>query len=70
MELREDGSVIEGSIQLVKPDPIPDGRFDAAYRAARRALIRCSPYSGLPPEKYSHWRSFDAVFNPEGMVSF
>ena len=47
----------------------PDG-FEAAYRAARSALIRCSPYGDLPREKYGQWRQIEVVFNPEGMVSW
>jgi hypothetical protein len=69
-ELGADGGVINASIRLIDPSPAPDGRFQQAYEAGRRALIRCSPYSGLPPEKYAQWRNIEVVFNPEGMVSW
>ena len=68
-ELGVDGSVIAGSLRMIEPATSPDARFDAAYRAARSALIRCSPYS-LPRDKYGQWRNIEVVFNPEGMVSW
>ncbi len=69
-QLQPDGSVLSGSIRLVEPNPVPDSRFQAAYDAGRRALIRCSPYSDLPREKYAQWRTIEVVFNPKGMVSW
>ena len=55
---------------MIEPASAPDSRFEAAYRAARSALIRCSPYGDLPREKYGQWRQIEVVFNPEGMVSW
>ena len=69
-ELDSDGAVISSSVRLVEPASIPDGRYDAAWRAARTALLRCSPYSDLPREKFAQWRNIEVVFNPEGMVSW
>lgn len=69
-ELTAQGEVISSSVRLIEPDPMPDERFRQAYEAGRRALIRCSPYSDLPREKYAQWRSIEVVFNPEGMVSW
>jgi hypothetical protein len=68
-ELGADGRVISASIRLIEPSPAPDGRFQQAYEAARRALIRCAPYT-LPRDKYAQWREIEIVFNPEGMVSW
>jgi hypothetical protein len=68
-ELGSDGAIIAGSVRMIEPARSPDPRFDAAYGAARRALIRCSPYE-LPREKYAQWRNIEVVFNPEGMVSW
>lgn len=68
-EFAADGSVINASIHLVDPSPAPDGRFQQAYEAARRALIRCAPYS-MPRDKYAQWRDVEIVFNPEGMVTW
>lgn len=69
-ELAADGAVIAGSIRLIEPNPIPDPRYQQAFEAGRRALIRCSPYSGLPRDKFGQWRNIEVVFNPEGMVSW
>jgi len=69
-ELNADGSVINGSIRMIEPDPSPDARFKSAFDAGRRALIRCSPYTDLPRDKYAQWQNIEVVFNPEGMVSW
>ena len=69
-ELAANGEVINASIRLIEPSPAPDGRFQQAYEAGRRALIRCSPYGDLPRDKYAQWRNIEVVFNPEGMVSW
>ena len=69
-ELAADGAVINASIRLIEPRPAPDERFQQAYEAGRRALIRCSPYADLPRDKYGQWRDIEVVFNPEGIVSW
>jgi len=69
-ELNADGSVISGSIRMIEPSPAPDARFKSAFDAGRRALIRCSPYTDLPRDKYAQWQNLEVVFNPEGMVSW
>ncbi len=69
-ELAADGAVVASSIRLIEPSPAPDARFKSAFEAGRRALIRCSPYSDLPRDKYGQWRNIEVVFNPEGMVSW
>ena len=69
-ELAADGAVINASIRMIEPSPAPDARFQQAYEAGRRALIRCSPYADLPRDKYAQWRNIEVVFNPEGMVSW
>ncbi len=68
--LNPDGSIVSGSVRLIEPNPAPDPRFQQAYEAGRRALLRCAPYSDLPREKYAQWREIEVVFNPEGMVSW
>lgn len=67
-ELGADGSVINASIHLVDPKEAPDGRTSQLYEAARRALIRCAPYS-LPRDKYAEWREIEITVNPKGVVS-
>jgi hypothetical protein len=69
-ELGPDGGIIASSVRMIEPARSPDPRFDAAYGAARRALIRCSPYADLPRDKFAQWRNIEVVFNPEGMVSW
>ncbi|MEM8570964.1 MAG: hypothetical protein AAGG56_08630 [Pseudomonadota bacterium] len=69
-QLTRSGAVLPNTIRLVEPNPVPDSRYQRAFDAGRRALIRCSPYSGLPADKYAQWRSLEIVFNPEGMVSW
>jgi hypothetical protein len=69
-ELAANGEIINASVRLIEPSPAPDGRFQQAYEAGRRALIRCSPYADLPRDKYAQWREIEVVFNPEGMVSW
>ncbi len=69
-ELNADGSVVNGSIRLIEPASMSDARYKSAFEAGRRALIRCSPYTDLPREKYAQWRNLEVVFNPEGMVSW
>jgi hypothetical protein len=69
-ELTAQGEVINGSIRLIEPANPPDARFQQAFEAGRRALIRCGPYADLPREKYAQWRNIEVVFNPEGMVSW
>lgn len=69
-ELASDGALIPSSVRMVEPRSAPDARYQVAYDAARRALIRCSPYTGLPRAKYARWRSIEVVFDPQGMVSW
>jgi hypothetical protein len=55
---------------MLEPAPAPDARFQQAYEAGRRALLRCAPYTHLPRDKFAQWRNIEVVFNPEGMVSW
>ena len=68
-ELAADGAVINASIRMIEPHSAPDGRFQQAFEAGRRALIRCSPYD-LPREKFGQWRNIEVVFNSKGVVSW
>ena len=69
-ELAADGAVINASIRMIEPRPAPDGRFQQAFEAGRRALIRCSPYATCRATSSAQWRNIEVVFNPEGMVSW
>ena len=70
VELDPSGGIVDGTIRLIDPAVLPDTRYEAAFRAARIALLRCAPYSDMPRDKYAQWRSLEVVFNPEGMVSW
>ena len=69
-ELAADGQVINASVKFIEPDPTPDGRFAQLFEATRRAIIRCSPFTELPRDKYAQWRNIEVVANPEGIVSW
>jgi hypothetical protein len=69
-ELAVDGTLVNASIELVEPNPAPDGPTVQLFEATRRALIRCSPFIELPREKYAQWRYIEVVANPEGIVSW
>lgn len=69
-ELTAEGDLVGSSVRMIEPANAPDSRYQVAYDAARRALIRCSPYTDLPREKFEQWRNIEVVFNPEGMVSW
>ncbi len=68
--LQPDGSVIESSIRMIDPATPPDSRYDAAFRSARIALIRCAPYTQMPQDKFAQWQNLEIVFSPEGMVTW
>ena len=70
VELDPGGGIVDGTIRLLDPAVPPDTRYEAAFRAARIALLRCAPYSDMPRDKYAQWRTLEVVFNPEGMVSW
>ena len=65
VDLAPNGGLSSSPI-LIEPKT-SDGRIDAAFRAARTALIACAPYD-LPPEKYETWKRLEVVFNPKNMV--
>ena len=62
--------MINASIRLIEPNSAPDGRFQQLFEATRRAIIRCSPFTDLPREKYAQWRNIEVVAIPEGFVSW
>lgn len=70
VEFNPDGGIVADSIRLIDPAELPDPRYEAAFRAARIALLRCAPYFDMPREKYELWRHSEIVFNPDGLVSW
>jgi outer membrane biosynthesis protein TonB len=63
MELNPDGSVV-GTPEVVNSGQGPF--FRAAADSARRAILRCQPYT-LPAEKYDTWREVTVNFDPREM---
>ena len=68
MSLDRDGRVVGGTLKLLSAVG-GDGRAqNAAFEAARRAVLRCQRGGfNLPIEKYDHWRDIEMTFNPEKM---
>ena len=65
--LSQDGRIVAGP-DLLEPSGSLSTGHQIAFRAARRALMRCAPYTGFPPEKYAQWRELEVTFNPKEMV--
>lgn len=69
IELQADGTVLSAALA-----PDQQGRYnsDTYFRAAAdsalRAVQRCSPLKGLPPEKYNSWRNAELNFDPAEML--
>ena len=59
-----DGKLVESPVNLT-----PDSGVGSlqAFEAARRAVIRCSPYTELDPEIYEGWKELNLKFNPKNM---
>lgn len=66
VKLSKSGEV-EGQPVLVSPKNSDNPAFNRAFEAARRAILRCAPYS-MPAEKYDQWKDLEITFNPEQMV--
>lgn len=56
-------------IQLIESDGPSQAATDAAFGAARSAIIRAAREGGIPfpPDKYETWKVVDFVFDPNGM---
>lgn len=67
IKLNKDGSLLASPV-LISPKGEMSRLVEIAYMAAKRAVHRCVPYTGLPLEKYDSWKSFDVTFNPKKMV--
>ncbi len=64
MEMSLDGR--PSALRLAGSSGGATAAVDRAYETARRAILRCAPYS-LPPAKYDQWRQVEMTFNPERM---
>ena len=59
-----DGKLVESPVNLTPNSGV--GSLQA-FEAARRAVIRCSPYNELDPEIYDGWKELNLKFNPKNM---
>ncbi|KAA9010286.1 hypothetical protein F3S47_03290 [Histidinibacterium aquaticum] len=59
---------VEGSVRQISADDGPQAAVNAAFEAARRAVLRCQNANGrsgydLPEEKYGQWRDVEMTFD-------
>lgn len=66
IQLERNGEPRVNTVRMIRSTPGSDSATNKAYEAARRAVLRCGPYT-LPPEKYDHWQNVEITFNPENM---
>ena len=64
MEMSLDG--VPSNLRMVSYSGGTEAAAQQAYETARRAVLRCQPYS-LPAEKYDQWRTIEMTFNPDDM---
>lgn len=66
--LDQAGKVLGGDVRLVSASGGTETQADAAFQAARRAILRCqsSGYQ-LPADKYDWWKDVEITFDPTGM---
>ena len=63
-ELSDDGSML-GAPMIVKTGP---GKSYELAAIARKAVMECAPYGGLPRDEYPMWRHVTARFTVSGMM--
>jgi hypothetical protein len=68
MDMEPDGRVVSSSLRLIESSGGTGPAVEAAYQAARRAILICGSQGyDLPADKYDHWREIEMVFNPSEM---
>ena len=66
-ELSRDGKV-SGPVRKVAAAGGSNAAIEAAFQAARRAILRCGAAGyDLPADKYEHWKEVEITFDPSGM---
>lgn len=68
VKLNADGSLISVELADGKARYMADSFFRAAADSAIRAVYRCTPLRGLPPDKYSRWQDMELTFDPKEML--
>ena len=68
MNMTQDGKVVGNSLRMIASEGGDSATADAAFGAARRAILLCQKDGfPLPPEKYGQWQEIEMTFNPERM---
>ena len=67
-ELGRDARVVGNQVVMLSNSGGSSGAVNAAFEAARRAVLRCQGTGfPLPPEKFEQWRVVEMTFNPSEM---
>lgn len=69
-DMEPDGRVVASSLKMIGSSGGTGSAVDAAFRAARAALLRCDAQNGgydLPADKYDQWKRIEMTFNPAQM---
>ena len=69
-DMEPDGRVVASSLRMVGASGGSGAAVDAAFRAARAAVLRCDIQNGgynLPSDKYEQWKQIEMIFNPARM---
>lgn len=68
MSMQESGKLVPGSLSLISSEGGDASAVEAAFQAARRAILRCQKGGyDLPVEKFGQWKEIEMTFNPERM---
>ena len=68
MDMTQNGKVVPGSLRMIASEGGDASTTNAAFGAARRAILRCQKDGyQLPPEKYGQWQEVEMTFDPVRM---
>jgi len=68
MDMTQDGKVVPGSLRMIASEGGDASTVDAAFGAARRAILLCERDGfPLPADKFAQWQQIEMTFNPEQM---
>lgn len=69
VEFSPDGVPRAETIRRIAP-AAPSEAAEAAFEAARRAVLRCGATGlPLPPDQYEHWRHMELIFTAGAYIS-
>jgi hypothetical protein len=69
-DMEPEGRVVASSLRMIGASGGSGAAVDAAFRAARAAVLRCDAQNGgydLPADKYDQWKQIEMTFNPAQM---